>query len=124
MDVNGASKENGAKLIIYKNNGGNNQKFRITKVKDNQYTIKSVHSDKWLKSGGTKGSVLTQSDSVNDNSAINFKIIEQANGTYRIMDSTGLYLGISGGKIENGTNIILWTEASDNSQTYILENVK
>lgn len=55
VNVNGASKEDGAKLIIYKNNGGNNQKFKISKVKDNQYTIQSVHSGKWLKSNGTKG---------------------------------------------------------------------
>lgn len=40
------------------------------------------------------------------------------------MDSKGFYLGISGGKIANGTNIILWTEASDASQTYMFEKIK
>ncbi len=124
MDVNGASKEDGAKLIIYKNNGGNNQKFKISQVKDNQYTIQSVHSGKWLKSNGTKGGVLTQSGSETDKSKVTFTIIKQEDGTCRIMDSKGFYLGISGGKIENGTNIILWTEASDASQTYIFEKIK
>ena len=121
IDVNGRSKEDGAKLILYTNNSGANQKFRITKVKDNQYTIQSVNSGKWWKSSGTKGTVLTQSGSGTDNSTITFTITKHEDGSYRIMDSTGLYAGISGGKIKDGTNIILWTEASDTSQTYIFE---
>jgi len=44
--------------------------------------------------------------------------------TYRIMDSKGFYVGISGANMKNETNIILWTEASDASQTYIFEAVK
>ncbi len=40
------------------------------------------------------------------------------------MDSNGLYAGISGGNVKDGTNIILWTEASDASQTYIFEKAK
>ncbi len=123
IDVLSKSKEDGAKLVIYDNNGGNNQRFRITRVKDNQYTIQNVHSGKWVKSSGAKGKVLTQSGSVTDNSTITFTIIKQEDGTYRIMDSTGLYLGISEAKIENFTNIILWTEASDASQTFLFEKI-
>ncbi len=121
IDVNGKSKADGGKLVLYTNNGGNHQKFRITKVKDNQYTIQCVHSGKWWTSSGKKGTVLTQSGSGADNSAITFTITKHEDGTYRIMDNKGLYVGISGGKIENFTNIILWTEASDASQTYMFE---
>jgi len=39
FDVTGSSKEDGAKILIYKNNNAINQKFKITKVKDNQYTM-------------------------------------------------------------------------------------
>lgn len=124
FDVTGSSKEDGAKVLIYKNNNTSNQKFKITKVKDNQYTIQSVHAEKWLKSSRTKGAVLTQSGSVTNENEKIFTIKEQADGTYRIMDSKGFYLGISGGKIANGTNIILWTEASDASQTYMFEKIK
>lgn len=123
IDVLSKSKEDGAKLIIYDINGGNNQRFRITKVKDNQYTIQSVYSGKWVKSSGTKGTVLTQSGSVTDKSAITFTITKQADGSYRIMDNNGLYVGISGANIKNFTNIILWTKASDASQTYIFEKI-
>lgn len=40
------------------------------------------------------------------------------------MDSTGLYVGVSNVKMEDGANIILWTEASDESQTFIFERIK
>lgn len=123
IDVNGKKKNDGANLILYTNNGGDHEKFRITKVKDDQYTIQCVHSGKWWTSGGKKGAVLTQSGST-DKSAITFTIKRQGDGTYRIMDSKGFYVGISSGKIANFTNIILWTEASDVSQTYLLEKVK
>ncbi len=124
IDVNGKKKNDGANLILYTNNGGDHEKFRITKVKDDQYTIQCVHSGKWWTSGGERGTVLTQSGSVADKSAITFTITKQEDGTYRIMDSKGLYVGISEAKIANFTNIILWTEASDASQTYLLEKVK
>lgn len=124
IDVSEASRQDGAKLLIYKSNKADNQKFKITKIAENQYTIRSVHADKWIKSSGTKGAVLIQSNSVTNKNQTTFTISEQADGTYRIMDSRGFYFGISAGKIENGTNIILWTKASDASQTFILEKVK
>ncbi len=124
IDVSEASRQDGAKLLIYKSNKANNQKFRITKTSENQYTIKSVHADKWIKSSGTKGAVLIQSNSVTNKSQITFTITEQTDGTYRIMDSKGFYFGISAGKIANGTSIILWTKASDASQTFKLEKAK
>ncbi len=124
FDVNEGSKENGANIIIYTRHGGDNQKFKITKVKDNQYTIKCVHSDKWLTSSKSKGAVLTQSGSVTDESDKTFTIVKQENGSYRIKDSNGFYLGISGGNFSDNTKIILWTEASDTSQTFYFEKVK
>lgn len=120
IDINQASKENGAKLILYSKKDSNNQKFRITNVSGNTYKIQCVHSGKWWNSSGSKGAALTQSDS-----ASIFTITKQENGTYRIMDSnTGLYVGISGANMKDGTNIILWTEASDASQVYIFEKTK
>lgn len=123
IDVTGSSKEDGAKLIVYTIAGQNNQKFKITKVGDNKYTIQCVHSGKWWSSSGTKGQQLTQSGSTNGNSAITFTIKKQADGFYRIIDSQGLYVGISSAKVANGTSVILWTEASDESQTYVFEKL-
>lgn len=66
---------------------------------------------------------MTQSGS-KEKSATIFTITKQADGTYRIMDSNGLYVVISGGKVANLSNIILWTEPSDQNQTFIFEKVK
>ena len=123
VDVPNSSKEDGAQLIIYAFQGNANQKFKITRVSDNRYTIQCVHSGKWWKSSGTKGAIVTQTGSSTDDSAITFTITKQADGTYRIMDSKGLYVGISAAKMANGTNVILWTEASDGSQTYVFEKI-
>ncbi len=123
VDVPNSSKEDGAQLIIFAYQGNANQKFKISRVSDNKYTIQCVHSSKWWRSSGTKGAILTQTGSSADDSAITFTITKQADGTYRIMDSKGLYVGISDAKMANGTNVILWTEASDESQTYIFERV-
>ncbi len=123
VDVNGASKGDGTNLLLYERHGGDNQKFRITKVKDDQYTIQCMHSGKWWTSSGKKGTVVTQSGSEEKN-ATTFTITKQTDGTYRIMDSNGLYVVISGGKVANLSNIILWTEPSDQNQTFIFEKVK
>jgi hypothetical protein len=121
--VPNSSKKDGTKLIIYTFHGGDNQKFKITRVKDNQYKIQCVHSGMWWKSGGAKGAKLTQAVSSTDDNSIIFIISKQTDGTYRIMDSEGLYVGISGAKMKDETNVILWTEASDQSQTYVFEKI-
>ncbi|HHW00582.1 MAG TPA: hypothetical protein GXX36_13665 [Clostridiaceae bacterium] len=36
-------------------------------------------------------------------------------------DCDGMEIGISGANMTKGTNVILWTEASDESQTYIFK---
>lgn len=123
FDVNGSSTDDGAKVIVYKNNGGSHQQFKLTQIKGNQYTIQNVHSEKWLISKGTVGAALVQSGSVSEMSAKTFSIVKQSDGSYRITDSKGLFLGITGGKIANGTPIILWNKASDASQTYTFEKL-
>lgn len=95
----------------------------FTLVKGNQYAIQSVESGKWWTSSGTKGSVLTQTDSGSIGDANLFTFIKQKDGTYRIMDSNGFYVGISNGDVDDYTNVILWTEASDGSQTYLFEKI-
>jgi len=44
MDVASGSTANGAKLIQWQSNGGDNQKWTFTRLADNVYTIKSVKS--------------------------------------------------------------------------------
>ncbi|RAG84023.1 glycoside hydrolase [Streptacidiphilus pinicola] len=44
MDVSGGSTSNGAKVIQWQFNGGDNQKWTLTRVSDNVYTLTSVKS--------------------------------------------------------------------------------
>src|SRR6478735_2416768 len=44
MDVSSGSTANGADIIQWPSNGGNNQQWNLTKVADNVYTLKSVKS--------------------------------------------------------------------------------
>lgn len=120
----GAGKEDGAKLKLGTKIGNDNQKFKLINAGGDVYVIQCVHSGKLWTSSGKKGAVLTQSTSAPDDNAYAFRVIKQADGTYRIMDSTGLYAGVSDARMENGTNIILGTEASDESQTFILERIE
>jgi hypothetical protein len=124
IEVAGAGKEDGAKLKLGTKTGNDNQKFKLINVSGDVHVIQCVHSGKLWTSSGKKGAVLTQSTSAPDDNAYAFRVIKQADGTYRIMDSTGLYAGVSDARMENGTNIILGTEASDESQTFILERIE
>jgi len=116
-------KQIGANLHVYQNYGETHQRFRITRAKENQYAIQNVESGKWWTSAGTKGSVLTQTDAGTIGNEHLFTFIRQQDGTYRIMDSNGFYVGISNADVDDFTNVILWTEASDGSQTYLFEKI-
>jgi len=124
IEVSDASQENGAKLNLHTRTGNDNQKFRLINAAGDVYVIQCVHSGKLWTSSGKKDAVITQSISAADNNAYSFRIIKQADGTCRIMDNAGLYAGISDGKMENGANIMLGAEASDGSQTFILERIQ
>lgn len=124
IEVAGASLENGAKLSLGTRTGKDSQKFKLVHASGDVYVIQCVHSGKLWTSSGKKGTVLTQSTSATDNNAYSFRVIKQADGTYRIMDNTGLYVSVSDGKMENGSNIVLSTEASNGSQTFILERTQ
>lgn len=123
VEVSNASKEAGAKLILHSMTGNDSQKFKLTKLTGDLYVILGVHSGKWWNSSGKKGEALTQAISVADSSSLTFRLIKQADGTYKIMDYKGLYVSVSEAKTEDGANIILGTEAPE-GQAFVLERAK
>ena len=123
IDVPGSSKVNGTGLIFYTNTTSNNQKFNITNVGGNQYTITTVHSGKNWTSSGVKGEKITQSD-INNNSNQIFTITMYSDGTYRIKDSNGLFVGISDSDITKNSNVVLWTEATYQTQNFVFTKLK
>ena len=116
-------KQIGANLHVNEIKGDTHQRFRISRVKENQYTIQNVESGKWWTSDGTKGSFVTLTDAETIGNEHLFTFVRQQDGTYRIVDSNGLYVGISNADVDDFTNVVLWTEASDGSQTYLFEKI-
>ncbi len=123
IDVPGSSKVNGSGLIFYTSTTSKNQKFNITNVGDNQYTITAVHSGKNWTSAGVKGKKITQND-VNNNSDQIFTITKYSDGTYRIQDSNGFFVGTSGSKITKNSNVVLWTKSTNQTQSFVLTKLK
>lgn len=124
IEVADESKEDGAKLKLATKTGNDNQKFKLINMSGDVYVIQCVHSGKLWTSSEKMGAVLTQSISASDDNAYAFRVIKQTDGTYRIMDNTGLCIGVSDDKMKNGTNIVLGTEDSDESPTFILERTE
>ena len=115
LDINEGSKDNGAAVILWSETGGNNQKFTLTSIGSGRYTLTALHSNKTIGASG-KGDNLVQSTV-----AASFTLVDNSNGTYCIQDENDLYVGVSGGKMKHGTALILWTKASDKSQSFVLE---
>lgn len=124
LDVSGASTVAGGKIIINRANGGNSQKFTITKVGDNKYKINNLNSGFELSSSGVKGKQIIQDYAPSKNiSPITFTIEKQKDGTYKIIDSKGLYLSIANAVMQDGNTIVLWTASSGEDQVYVLEKL-
>lgn len=77
-----------------------------------------THSGMYVTAKGEAGSVVSQG------AGSTFLITRQADGSYRIQESlSGLYIGVAGGVMENSSKLILWTEGSDGSQSFLLEKL-
>ena len=100
LDVAGASKNNGANVVIWDFVGSNNQKWIIRGQE-----ITSVNSGKAMdiQGGEKKGAKIIQWD---PNHGPNQKWYFHNDGTIR--SQNGLCLDISGGKIERGTSVVAW----------------
>lgn len=119
IDVPSSSLEDGVGLIYYPNSNNNNQKFRITKVRENQYTITAVHSGKnWVSPGNVVG-LIKQSVASNSKNQI-FTITKYKHGIYRIQDYKGYFIGATGGNISKGSSVLLENEMNDGSQEFML----
>ncbi len=129
FDIFGATQDDGADLQIWQRNGNKNQKFEITKNKnDNYYTIKNLNSQKVLDVYGaynTKGTKIIQFNSTNaDNQQ--WIIKKSGDGEYYniISKSCELYLDVSGGAGNKGSKIQVYDGHGGNNQKFKLIPIK
>lgn len=118
LDVNEASKKAGANIQLWDRNNGNAQRFQVTHLGGNQYSIINVHSGKALdidgnsKQAGANVHQWTWSGSNNQR----FIITPAKNGGYNIKAvSSGLFLDVYGSRTANGTNVIQWSGNGSNA---------
>ena len=126
VDINAASKENGANSLIWDGYSDSTlqKKFNLRyDESDGYYTITNVNSGKLLdvQNGGmSNGSNVWQYEE-NKTSAQKWQIIKNRNGSYSFVSKlNGLYLDIQNGNISNGENVQVYEGNGSIAQQFTL----
>ena len=121
LDVNGASKENGANVQLYEYTIGNQKRFKVTYLGDGYYTIIAVHSNKSLDvkdASKQKGANVWQYEQ-NGTDAQKWVIKDVGNGNYSIISKcNGLYVDVTNASAKNFTNIQMCDGNGLNAQKF------
>ena len=123
LDVEGAKRTNGANIRLWKANGSNAQKFRITCLGSCYYQVTSVKSENVLDvaGAGRNDGANVQQYQWNASDAQQWRIMDLGNGTYSFMSKcSGLYMDAAGGTAASGTNIQTWTGNGTGAQAFTL----
>ena len=111
LDMNGASKENGAQMIVWGKNGGLNQQFTFALQSDGSYTVKSVNSGKLLDVNGASKAWGQNVIQWQANGGANQRwrlTVDASNRITFVNVNSGLVFDVNGGKADWGANMIQW----------------
>ena len=126
LDIDNASKSNGANVQIYQSNGTNAQKFKVKYLNNGYYTIESVNSGKVLdvdNAGKNQGTNVQQYGS-NNTDAQKWIIAKNTDGTYSIVSKcNNLYLDVKDGIASSGKNIQVYGRNGTRAQKFKFEAV-
>lgn len=120
VDVTSGSMESGANVQIYSTNGSLAQKWNVTKVGDNTYTLQSIRSGMNLAVGGN-GNVYQESPS----GAANQQWIPFIQKGYTGLKNveTGKVLDIASASTANGANVQVYDANGSNAQLFDIKQV-
>ena len=127
LDVEGASKQQFANILVYENHEAANQKFRVKYVGNGCYTIAALHSNRLLDvaNGGKKPETNVWQIGSNNTEAQKWIIKDAGNGSYFVISKlNGLYLDVYGGQAKNCANIQVYTGHNGSGQKFIFEKQK
>lgn len=129
LDVPSASKDNNAKIQLYKANGTAAQSFRFTyDEKTGFYTITNNNSGKVLDlpSAKTANGTRIQQYSSNNSLAQRWVITEPESGVYQISSAldTTKCIDIASASTANGAKVQLYTANGTDAQKFIIETNK
>lgn len=126
LDVSGNGTADGTPVILYSPHTGNNQKWKITKVDDQYYSIQPLHAPTKalsVKDGGTANSTPTEIKTYTGANSQKWKINATGDGYYRLVPAhaSNRQLDVNGGSSANSTPINIYSSHIHNSQKFKLE---
>ena len=123
LDIQGKSKENSARMLVYERNDGKNQRFRFEAMSDGTYLIKCVHSGKYVdvQGGGTKQgqAVIQYAKNSKDNQRWRLSVDASNRVTFTCKKS-GMCFDIQGGKAKTGAKMIQYPSNGGKNQKWVL----
>ncbi|WP_078348495.1 RICIN domain-containing protein [Mucilaginibacter pedocola] len=125
LDVNAASTADGANLIQWPQNGGNNQQWVIADNDAGFYKITNRNSSKALDvdmSSATAGAGIIQ-QAWNGGNSQQWQLMAVSPGVYKAINrNSGFALDVNGASVANGAGIIQWnTNTGTNQQWQIIQ---
>lgn len=123
LDVANASWENGANIQLYKSNGTNAQKFRISYASKGNYIIENIYSRKLIdvSAGSTANGANIQQYNSNDSYAQRWILKPTGDGYFEIVSPiSGKCLNVAAKSAVNGANIELYQNVWADSQKFKL----
>ena len=124
LDVEGASTQQCANILLYQNHNAANQKFRVKYVGEGYYTISALHSNRFLDvaNGGKIPETNVWQIASNGTDAQKWQIKDAGDGSYYIISKlNGLYLDVYGGIAKSCVNIQVYTGHNGRGQKFIFE---
>lgn len=123
LDVSDGSTEENANIALWESTGGDAQQFEFQHIGNGLYTIRAICSGKFLAietMGSTEGSNVVQ-QAFTGLANQKWCVMENGDGSYSFASLyNGLFLDVTGGEIEPGTNIQVWNENYATPQQFYL----
>ena len=121
LDIQKGSTKNGAQMIVYKRNGGKNQKYQFYLQGDNTYCIRSLKSQKWL-NVNTKDKKYVMQWSWTGGNNTKWKLtVDAYNRITFVNKAYNKCFDVQGGKTQNGSKMIIWTSNGELNQKWVLK---
>ena len=121
VDIDNASRADGANALIYGSNSNLNQKWKVKLVSgmENTYTFESLCSGKYLSVSG--GNVVQSSFSDGSREQMWTPVDIDAGAVVLQNVATGKVLDVEGGSGSNGTNVQVYERNDSSAQKFVFE---
>ncbi len=124
LDVSGVSKDAGANVHGWMSSGGENQLWYIQSIGGGLYSVRALHSARFMNvagSGKTNGTNIHQWSDKTPNGDEKWRIQDNEDGTYTFLAAVnGLALDLADGKVANGQNVQCWQSNGTGAQRWVL----